>query len=144
MTDTKHPVLSVEQVQAFLIQEFPQVADDYAVEALGPMTATLRQITNDRHLRPGGTISGPTMFALADCAVYLAIIAHVGKEALAVTTNASIDFMRKPAAGVPLVAEVTLLKLGTGLAVGDTAIRSDGDPALVARATLTYSRPRPR
>lgn len=82
------------------------------------------------------------MFALADCAVYLAIIAHVGEEALAVTTNASMDFLRKPAANAALLADVTVLKLGRGLAVGDVALRSDGAEALVARATLTYSRPR--
>ena len=68
------------------------------------------------------------------------IIAHVGPEALAVTTNAAIDFMRKPQGGVPLVADVELLKLGRGLAVGDVRIGSGDD--LVARATLTYSRPR--
>lgn len=134
------PVLTVEEVEAFLEREFPQVADDYYVEAVGPMTARIRMKPGDRHLRPGGTISGPTMFALADCAVYLAIIAHVGPEALAVTTNASVDFMRKPQAGVPLTADVELLKLGRGLAVGDARLMS-GD-VLVARATLTYSRPR--
>lgn len=142
MTDAMQPVLSMPQVQDFLSREFPQVAEDYVVDAIGPMSARLRQIPGERHLRPGGTVSGPTMFSLADCAVYLAIIAHVGEEALAVTTNASIDFMRKPAAGVPLIADVTLLKLGRSLVVGDAAIRSDGHPALVARATLTYSRPR--
>ena len=134
------PVLSVAEVEDFLENEFPQVAEDYFVEAVGPGTARIRMKPGDRHLRPGGTISGPTMFALADCAVYLAIIAHVGLEALAVTTNASIDFMRKPQAGVPLVADVELLKLGRGLAVGDVRLVS-GD-VLVARATLTYSRPR--
>lgn len=142
MTDEIKPVLSVDQVQDFLTREFPQVADDYVVDAVGPMTVRIRFVPNDRHLRPGGTISGPTMFSLADCAVYLAIIAHVGEEALAVTTNASIDFMRKPSAGVPLIAEVTLLKLGRALAVGDALIRSEGHANLVARATLTYSRPR--
>jgi uncharacterized protein (TIGR00369 family) len=134
------PVLTVAEVEAFLETEFPQVAEDYFVEALGPMTARIRMKPGDRHLRPGGTISGPTMFALADCAVYLAIIAHVGREALAVTTNASIDFMRKPEAGVPLVADVELLKLGRGLALGDVRLMSG--ETLVARATLTYSRPR--
>lgn len=134
------PVLSVAEVEDFLEHEFPQVAEDYFVEAVGSGTARIRMKPGDRHLRPGGTISGPTMFALADCAVYLAIIAHVGREALAVTTNASIDFMRKPQAGVPLVADVELLKLGRGLAVGDVRLVS-GD-VLVARATLTYSRPR--
>lgn len=136
------PILSIAQVEDFLVREFPQVADDYVVEALGPMTARIKMTPGMRHLRPGGTISGPTMFSLADCAVYLAIIAHVGEEALAVTTSASVDFLRKPAAGVSLVADVTLLKLGRGLAVGDVALRSENEPALVARATLTYSRPR--
>ncbi|RZW05711.1 MAG: PaaI family thioesterase [Rhodobacteraceae bacterium] len=137
---TSEPVLSVLEVQTFLATEFPQVSADYDVLEVGPMRARIAMKPGERHLRPGGTISGPTMFALADCAVYLAIIAHVGSEALAVTTTASMDFMRKPVAGVPLVADVTLLKLGRGLAVGDVHILSDD--ILVARATLTYSRPR--
>ena len=142
MKDELQPILSLEEVRAFMEREFPQVSSDYVVDAVGPMTARLRLQPGDRHLRPGGTISGPTMFSLADCAVYLAIIAHVGEEALAVTTNASIDFMRKPTAGVALLADVKLLKLGRGLAVGDAAIRSEGRADLLARATLTYSRPR--
>lgn len=136
------PRLSVDELQAFLAEEFPQVAGDYIIESVGPMEARLRMEPDTRHLRPGGTVSGPTLFALADCAVYLAIIAHVGREALAVTTGASIDFMRKPAAGSALLAEVELLKLGRGLVVGDVVIRSAGAEGVVARATLTYSRPR--
>ncbi|MCV6593276.1 MAG: PaaI family thioesterase [Silicimonas sp.] len=136
------PRLSVAEVQDFLATEFPQVADDFIVEALGPMSARLRMEPGERHLRPGGTISGPTLFTLADCAVYLALIAMVGSEALAVTTNASVDFMRKPEAGRALIADVTLLKLGRALVVGDVHIRSEGGDALVARATMTYSRPR--
>jgi uncharacterized protein (TIGR00369 family) len=139
---THAPVLGIDALHDFLRREFAQVAGDYLVEAVGPMTARVRMEPDHRHLRPGGTISGPTIFALADCAVYLAIIAHVGEEALAVTTGASIDFMRKPAAGRALVAEVTLLKLGRGLAVGDVLIRSEGGTGVVARSTLTYSRPR--
>ena len=142
MKDISQPCLSIPELHDFLRREFPQVKDDYEVVDVGPMGLTLKLSPDNRHLRPGGTLSGPSMFSLADCAVYLAIIAHVGEEALAVTTSASIDFMRKPAAGKALLAEVTLLKLGRGLAVGDTAIRSDGEEALVARATLTYSRPR--
>lgn len=142
MINELQPVMSTAEVQAFMEREFPQVSGDYTVDAVGPMSARLRLVPGDRHLRPGGTISGPTMFSLADCAVYLAIIAHVGEEALAVTTSASIDFMRKPVAGVPLLADVTLLKLGRGLAVGDAAIRTEGRDDLLARATLTYSRPR--
>lgn len=139
---THSPVMSLDALHDFLARAFPQVAADYTVEAVGPMTAQVRFAPDERHLRPGGTVSGPTLFALADCAVYLAIIAHVGEEALAVTTGASIDFMRKPAAGVPLIADVTLLKLGRGLAVGDVAIRSEEAEGIVARSTLTYSRPR--
>ncbi|PZO63461.1 MAG: thioesterase, partial [Pelagerythrobacter marensis] len=95
----------------------------------------------ERHLRPGGTVSGPTMFELADLAMYAAVLAQVGRVPLAVTTGASIDFLRKPAAGRDLVAECRMLKLGRVLAVGDVLIRSEGDEAPVARASLTYSIP---
>ena len=83
---TSEPILSVAEVQDFLNREFPQVASDYLVESVGPMTARISNVPDERHLRPGGTISGPTLFSLADCAVYLAIIAHVGPEALAKPT----------------------------------------------------------
>ena len=139
---TMEPKLTIAEVQDFLSIEFPQVADDFVVEDVGSMTARIRMEPGERHLRPGGTVSGPTLFTLADCAVYLCLIAMVGPEALAVTTNASIDFMRKPEAGQALIAEVSLLKLGRALVVGDVHMRSEGSDALVARATLTYSRPR--
>lgn len=142
MTDDPQPLLSIPQLHDFLAREFPQVKDDFKILEIGPMRLTLGLSPRDNHLRPGGTISGPTLFSMADCAVYLAILAHVGEEALAVTTNASIDFMRKPQADRALRADVTLLKLGRGLAVGDVSIRNDGSEAVVARATLTYSRPR--
>ncbi|MEK6217230.1 MAG: PaaI family thioesterase, partial [Boseongicola sp.] len=93
---------------------------------------------------PGGTVSGPSLFSLADCGVYLALLAMIGPEALAVTTNASIDFLRKPAAERDLLADATLLKVGRVLAGGDALIRSDGSDDVVARATLTYSIPRKR
>lgn len=141
MTDRFQPVLDIPALHGFLARDFPQVADEFEVMSIAPRRLTMRLVPGAQHLRPGGTISGPTMFSLADCAVYLAIIAHVGEEALAVTTNASIDFMRKPAADQPLVAEVTLLKLGRRLVVGDAGIRNPGASDLVARATLTYSRP---
>ena len=91
-------------------------------------------------LRPGGTVSGPAMFALADCAYYMATLAVLGREALAVTTSAAIDFMRKPAPG-GLTAEARVLKLGRSLSVGDVLIFSDGVEGPVARASLTYSIP---
>lgn len=135
------PKMTVDELQAFLRAEFSQVAEDFVVEAVGPMTSRIRMRLGERHLRPGGTVSGPSLFSLADCGVYLALLAMIGPEALAVTTNASIDFMRKPAAGQDLLADVTLLKVGRVLAVGDAQIRSDGSDDVVARATLTYSIP---
>ncbi len=130
-----------EALEAFLAEAFPQVAGDFTVEEVRPMAIRMRLHVGERNLRPGGTVSGPAMFSLADVAVYLAILAMIGPEALAVTTNCSIDFMRKPAAGRDLVAEARLLKLGRVLAVGDVLVYSEGTPEPVARATLTYSIP---
>lgn len=128
-------------LHVFLREKFPQVAADFAVEDIRPHGITVRLLSSERNLRPGGTVSGPAMFALADVSVYLALLAMIGPKALAVTTNASIDFLRKPAAGVDLLAECRLLKLGRVLAVGDVLIRSEGQEAPVARASLTYSIP---
>ncbi len=133
--------MSKDALNAFLRRAFPQVADDYCVDRVEPGELTARLKVDDRHLRPGGTVSGPAMFALADVSVYLAVLAMIGPEALAVTTNCSIDFMRKPAAGVDLIARAKLLKLGRVLAVGDVLIHSHGRSEPVARATLTYSIP---
>ena len=134
-------VMGRAALEAFLVQEFPQVAADFAVEELRDDSLVMRLKVAERHLRPGGTVSGPTMFALADVAIYLAILSRIGPVALAVTTNCSIDFMRKPEAGRDLLAEVRLLKLGRVLAVGDVLIRSEGSPDPVARAGLTYAIP---
>lgn len=128
-------------LEAFLARDFGQVAGDFRVEAVGPEGVTLRLAVAERHLRPGGTVSGPSIFALADVAMYLAILSRVGPVALAVTTNCSVDFLRKPAAGRDLLAEARLLKLGRSLAVGDVMIRSEGAAEVVARAGLTYSLP---
>lgn len=126
---------------AFLKSDFAQVAGMFAIDEVAPMSVTVRLLHDERHLRPGGTVSGPAMFALADVAVYLAILSMVGPKALSVTTNCAIDFMRKPAAGVDLICKTRLLKLGRVLAVGDCLIFSDGMEAPVARASLTYSIP---
>jgi uncharacterized protein (TIGR00369 family) len=80
------------------------------------------------------------MFALADCAYYMATLALIGREALTVTTNCSIDFMRKPGPG-DLIAEARVLKLGRTLSVGDVLIFSPGVEGVIARASLTYSIP---
>ncbi len=129
-------------LQVFLREVFPQVAEEFTVEEVMPNAITMRLVVGEMHLRPGGTVSGPSMFGLADVAAYLATLAMIGPEALAVTTNCSIDFMRKPAAGVDLIATAQILKLGRQLSVTDVLIRSEGVDAPVARATLTYSLPR--
>ncbi len=133
--------MTAPQLSAFLAREFPQVADDFVIEEVSEQRLTVRLKVEERHLRPGGTVSGPSIFALADVAIYLAVLARVGPKALAVTTNCAIDFMRKPAAGADLIAEARMLKLGRVLAVGDVLIRSEGVEAPVARASLTYSIP---
>jgi uncharacterized protein (TIGR00369 family) len=135
------PVMDEAALTAFLAREFPQVAGDFVVEQVASYTARIRFRVADRHLRPGGTVSGPSIFALADVAMYLALLAMIGPQALAVTTNCAIDFMRKPAAGRDLIAEARILKLGRVLAVGDVLVFSDGSAAPVARAGLTYSIP---
>ncbi|MBC2836920.1 PaaI family thioesterase [Gemmobacter straminiformis] len=126
---------------AFLRRDFAQVADDFRVERADETGVCLRLVAQERHLRPGGTVSGPALFALADVAMYLAILSRLGPVALAVTTNCSIDFMRKPEAGRDVLAEARLLKLGRTLAVGDVLVYSEGKPEPVARAGLTYSIP---
>ncbi|MDJ1156903.1 PaaI family thioesterase [Chelatococcus sp. SYSU_G07232] len=137
------PVMSIAEVEAFLDREFPQIhhgGRTYSIEALAPLAATVRCAYHERHLRPGGTISGPTIMALADLALYVAILSSIGPVALAVTTNLSLNFLRKPAQRA-LLAECRLLKLGKRLAVGEVAIRSEGENELVAHATGTYSIP---
>ena len=133
--------MTIEQLEAFIAEVFPQVDSDFVVEDLGEMRIRVRLVTAEKHLRPGGTVSGPSMFALADVAVYMAVLAMIGPQALAVTTNCSIDFMRKPEAGKDLIAECRLLKLGRVLAVGEVLMFSQGGEAPVARASMTYSIP---
>jgi len=125
----------------FLARDFGQVAADFRVERADPAGVQLRLRVAERHLRPGGTVSGPSIFALADVAIYLAILSRIGPVALAVTTNAALDFLRKPEAGRDLLAEARLLKLGRRLAVGDVLVFSEGMTDPVARAGMTYSIP---
>lgn len=135
------PKMDIPELQAFVAREFPQLGDDFLIERITEDGVTVRLKVADRHLRPGGTVSGPSMFSLADVGMYLAILARIGPVALAVTTNCSIDFMRKPAADADLICRTRLLKLGRVLAVGDALITSAGHSAPVARASLTYSIP---
>ena len=131
---------TIPELEAYLAEVFPETGGRYGVEELRPGFLRVRMTAAAADLRPGGTVSGPAIFALADCAFYMATLSLVGREALAVTTSAAIDFLRKPAPG-GLVAEARMLKLGRTLAVGDVLIFSDGVADPVARASLTYSIP---
>jgi uncharacterized protein (TIGR00369 family) len=134
-------VMDATQLMGFMRQVFAQVADDFNIEEVKPNEVTMRLIITDKHLRPGGTVSGPSMFALADVAAYIATLAMIGPQALAVTTGCSMDFMRKPVAGVDLIATAKLLKLGRQLSVSHVLIWSEGMADPVAQATITYAIP---
>ena len=134
-------LMTAKDIADLFKREFPQVGPEFSIESVAPMQARVRWSASEAHLRPGGTVSGPTMFTLADLGVYVALLAMIGPKALAVTTSAHIDFMRKPRPGADLIAEVRLHKLGRALAVGDVLMMSEGDDAVVTRASLTYSIP---
>ena len=142
MTQARHRPFTLEELRAYLVEIFPQVwaRGDYAIEEVGPMTAAVRLNYRPDHLRPGGTISGPSMFALCDLALYVAILHEIGRVKLAVTTNVSINFLRRPEPK-DLIGRARLMKLGKRLAVGEVALYSPGDDAMVAHATGTYSIP---
>ena len=132
--------MSIDQLNEFMRVEFPQMGGSIEVLNLSHGSIEARMKIGPENLRPGGTVSGPTMFALADVAIYLAVLAIIGPQKLAVTTNCSIDFMRKPAPG-DLRAEGRILKMGRRLAVGDVLIYSSEIAEPVARASMTYSLP---
>ena len=131
-----------EELTDYLKQVFPQVHRDFVVEALTKTSITVRLVVEDRHLRPGGTVSGPSMFGLADVSVYAMVLALRGRQSLAVTTRCSMDFLRKPKGGKDMIATVHAAETGPkSLAVGDVLMFSEGSDKPVARATMTYSLP---
>jgi uncharacterized protein (TIGR00369 family) len=136
------PKLSAAEVNLFLAEVFPQIAIGraYKVEETRHLFARVRMCFGDHLLRPGGTISGPAMFSLADVAMYAAVLASIGPMAHAVTTNLTINFLRKPGQR-DMIGEARILKLGKRLAVGEIALHSDGEAELAAHATSTYSLP---
>ncbi len=137
----KPSAMTAADLNAFMLAGFPRWdRAGVTIEHAEHRAVRLRMTTGERSLRPGGTVSGPTMFMLADTALYAAVLASVGPKALAVTTNMSINFLRKPPPS-DLIAECRLLKLGKRLAVGYVTIYSDGEDEPVAQATGTYSIP---
>ncbi len=134
-------VVDAAEMDSFLKDVFPQVEGMFGIDRLDEELLVMRLFADEKHLRPGGTVSGPAMFSLADVAAYVATMARVGREALAVTTHCSIDFMRKPVAGADVLAEARVLKLGKALSVTDVLLFSEGQAEPVAHASLTYSLP---
>jgi uncharacterized protein (TIGR00369 family) len=128
------------ELQQFLEAAFPGAAIPYRVEDITAETVRVRLPVGEAHGRPGGTVSGPSLMALADTAAWLVILGQIGPVALAVTTSLHIDFLRKPAL-VDVVALGRLLKLGKRLAVADVALHTVGSDELVAKAQVTYSLP---
>jgi len=135
------PRMTVTELEAFYATHFPQMdRHRFKIEEVLDGSVRIRLRYHDLYLRPGGTISGPTLMTLADSAMYSLLLATIGPVALAVTTNLNINFLRKPAP-VDVIAKAELLKLGRRLAIGAVTMFSDGDDEPVAHATVTYSIP---
>lgn len=137
--------MTCDELTAFFDREFPEVhfgGRTFHIEDVGPFTARMRMDYHERHVRPGGTLSGPSMMTLADLSLYVAILAQIGPVPLTVTTNLSFNFLRKPERKA-LIADCRLLKLGKRLAVGEVSMRSEGAQDIVCHATGTYSIPSP-
>jgi uncharacterized protein (TIGR00369 family) len=129
------------EIDAFLDEHFPQARSLGAhIETVEPGKLSLRLPVGADDLRPGGTVSGPTLMTLADTAFYFLVLSMIGPVELAVTTHLSIDFLRRPRP-TDIVADAEMLKLGQRLAVGRVTLRSAGDDAPVAHASVTYSIP---
>jgi uncharacterized protein (TIGR00369 family) len=136
------PVMTGPDLLKFLADSFPQASHlQLQIEHVDSRSIRLRLPVDERHLRPGGTISGPTLMWLADCGTYLLILAQIGPVAMAVTTNLNMNFLRRGEAGRDLIGQGRLLKLGSRLAVAEFTILSDGADDPIAHAALTYSIP---
>jgi uncharacterized protein (TIGR00369 family) len=134
--------MTAAEVEAFLRVELPHMFnDDLMIEHADGSTCRVRQRFRERMLRPGGTISGPTLMALADLTMYVVLLSAIGPVALAVTINLNINFLRKGAPGKDVLAEAKLLKLGRRLAVGEVNLLSGTSPDPIAHVTVTYSIP---
>jgi uncharacterized protein (TIGR00369 family) len=137
-------LMSAEEIGVLLEKEFPQAfypGSGLSIERVNFGDIRVRKAFHEDHLRPGGTISGPTMMELADFAMYVAVFSAVGPQPLAVTTNLNINFLRKPSQA-DLIAHAKLMKVGKRLAVGEVWLYTDGqEDEPVAHVTSTYSLP---
>lgn len=135
--------MTVAEIDAFLRAEFPHMFrnESFIIEQADGRTCRIRQGFHASMLRPGGTISGPTLMALADCAMYVVLLSAIGPVGLAVTTSLNINFLRKGKAGQDVLAVAKILKLGKRLAVGEVTLSSGASPDPVAHVTATYSIP---
>jgi uncharacterized protein (TIGR00369 family) len=138
-------LLDADGVRAYLLEVWPQVNGAWQIESLSSGMARLRKQTLPSELRPGGTVSGPTLMALADSAAYVLVLGLLGRAALAVTSSLHIDFLRRPVEG-ELIAEAELVKLGRSLVTTSVRLGNDS-PAKpfdrtkpVAIVSATYSR----
>lgn len=135
------PAMTKDELES-LIREGVPLVGSFGIEivSLGAGTIRLRLPYKDDFVRPGGTVTGPAMFGLADVALYGAVLSLIGRVELAVTTSMTINFLRRPPP-VAIVADARVLKLGKRLAYGEITIYSEGDPEPVAHVTGTYSIP---
>ena len=134
-------LMTKEDLNEFLEKEFPQVNKNLEILKVSDKNFSMLMHIFSEHLRPGATVSGPTMFLLADVTFYLATLSVIGPKSLTVTTNCSINFLRKPTEK-NLISEARILKLGKTLSVGDVLIYSEDIDEPVAHASLTYSIPK--
>ena len=132
-------IVSKSEMEVFFSKEFPQA--DFVIESFDEGSVTIRRKVDEGDLRPGGTVSGPTMMGLADCAIYAAILREIGLVALAVTTSLNINFLRRPVADKDILGVCKILKLGKKLAIGEVTIYSEGDDRPIAHSVGTYSIP---
>ncbi len=135
------PKITVKQFAALMAEEMPWAVDmGMTVDSIAAGRAVMRLPFARKMLRPGGTVSGPTMMALADATMYAVVLSAIGVVKLAVTTSFNVNFLHRPSPG-DLMAEGRLMKLGKRLAVIEVTLHSDGHAEPVAHATGTYSIP---
>ena len=134
-------VLTAEQVQSLIRLGVPMADDiDLQIDPLDMDKAVARVPFHGKLVRPGGTLSGPTIMALADAAMYAVVLGRLGRVEMAVTANLNINFLTKPKP-VDLVAEARILRLSRRQAVCEVALYSQGEEELVAHVTGTYALP---